>query len=111
MIAITDRDHARREIAAAGLTSFNVTDEQILLLMGCLRKVFMVAPNYQGTMRLKSRKVTRFLEMKTNSWERRECVSFNTDGFIGFAGWADDKNIQPILKAVGMWLDCLKGGE
>jgi hypothetical protein len=46
--------------------------------------------------------------MKTNNWDKRECVSFNTDGFIGFAGWADNNNIIPILNAVGLWVDLIK---
>jgi len=28
----------------------------------------------------------------------REAVSFNPDGFIGFAGWASAGNIDPIIK-------------
>lgn len=112
MIIPTNRDHARNLIAEQGITPLNVSEHQISVLMSCLRRAFKSAPNYKGSMRLKNRKVTKFLEMKTNQWERRECVSFNSDGFIGFAGWADDKNIQPILKAVGMWVEQLrKGGE
>jgi len=29
----------------------------------------------------------------------RECISFNKDGFIGFAGWASSENTAPILEA------------
>lgn len=29
----------------------------------------------------------------------RECISFNKDGFIGFAGWASSTNTEPILEA------------
>ena len=35
----------------------------------------------------------------------RECISFNPGGFIGFAGWADDRNVQPILKAFDKWMN------
>lgn len=34
----------------------------------------------------------------------REAVSFNEDGFIGFCGWADDKNSKPFLKAFHAWM-------
>lgn len=34
----------------------------------------------------------------------REAISFNEDGYIGFAGWADDTNIQPFLRAFMRWL-------
>ena len=37
-------------------------------------------------------------------WSGREAVSFNPDGFIGFCGWADTQNSQPILSAFMEWL-------
>lgn len=39
--------------------------------------------------------------------EAREAIAFNPCGFIGFAGWADDKNIQPFVKAFHVWMDWL----
>ena len=41
-------------------------------------------------------------------YTRRECISFNKDGFIGFAGWADDGNSNPIRRAFLEWCDILK---
>jgi len=35
----------------------------------------------------------------------RECISFNRDGFIGFCGWADSTNTEPIIKAFIKWCD------
>ena len=32
-------------------------------------------------------------------WNGREAVSFNSDGFIGFCGWADSQNSQPFYRA------------
>lgn len=44
-----------------------------------------------------------------------EAISFNSDGFIGFCGWADDKNSIPFLVAfyrwVNEWLDNSFGGH
>ena len=34
----------------------------------------------------------------------REAISFNSDGFIGFCGWADTQNSQPFLNAFRRWL-------
>lgn len=34
----------------------------------------------------------------------REAISFNGDGFIGIAGWADSKNVQPFLRAFYRWV-------
>jgi len=60
--------------------------------------------------------VTFFIEVKGYiddgrkfvHFKRREAISFNCDGFIGFAGWADSTNVQPILRAFVRWLDSLE---
>lgn len=39
----------------------------------------------------------------------REAVSFNADGFIGIAGWADDTNVQPFLRALMRWAQRVDG--
>ncbi|MCS0459491.1 hypothetical protein [Rhizobium favelukesii] len=41
---------------------------------------------------------------KSYYFNKREAVSFNPDGFIGFAGWADENNVQPILTAFCRWV-------
>jgi hypothetical protein len=38
----------------------------------------------------------------------REAITFNEDGFIGFAGWADSDNVQPFIDAFLMWCDMMK---
>ena len=35
----------------------------------------------------------------------REAISFKRDGFIGFAGWASDKNVKPFVSAFMEWVD------
>lgn len=42
-------------------------------------------------------------------FEEREAISFNGDGFIGFAGWADKTNVQPFLSAFIKWCDEVVG--
>lgn len=45
-----------------------------------------------------------YLRVDGRYWQGREAVSFNADGFIGIAGWADDNNVQPFLRAFAIWL-------
>lgn len=45
-----------------------------------------------------------FLRVSGFYFSDREAISFNKDGFIGFAGWADDVNVQPFLRAFMRWL-------
>jgi len=37
----------------------------------------------------------------------REGITFNQDGFIGFAGWASGSNLKPFVIAFEKWLDWL----
>ena len=41
-------------------------------------------------------------------FQKREAVTFNPDGFIGFAGWADDENVKPIVGGFIEWCMDLK---
>jgi hypothetical protein len=50
-----------------------------------------------------------FLFVNSDNFTRRECISFNTDGFIGFAGWADDTNVKPMIEAFVDWCDYMAG--
>ena len=52
-----------------------------------------------------------FLYVNSHYFTRRECISFNSDGFIGFAGWADQGNTNPILRAFLKWCDYLEESE
>lgn len=45
-----------------------------------------------------------FLRVDGGYFSGREAISFNSDGFIGFAGWADDCNVQPFLRAFVNWV-------
>ena len=46
-----------------------------------------------------------FLYVNSHYFTRREAISFNADGYIGFAGWADQGNTNPILRAFLKWCD------
>lgn len=35
----------------------------------------------------------------------REAVTFNPDGFIGIAGWADGTNVKPFIRGLVRWAD------
>ena len=35
----------------------------------------------------------------------RQCVTFEPDGFVWFAGWSDDTNLQPIIRGFLSWID------
>lgn len=46
-----------------------------------------------------------YLRVDGPYFTNREAISFNADGFIGFAGWASDKNVKPFISAFAEWVD------
>ena len=48
------------------------------------------------------------IKCKADYFDDREAVSFNRDGFIGFAGWASSGNVKPILDGFIKWIKELK---
>lgn len=101
------RDKVRQAIKSAGITTDNVTAEQLASLHSHIDKAMIESGCYNGTMRMNSGGIKDlwFMSCRTEQWKSREAVSFNCDGFIGFAGWAaDDNNVQPILEGVVNWV-------
>lgn len=120
MIAPTTRDGAR-ELFASKLSYEQITVNDIRALEGflaieyaqhelngvhmemhpCYRKKYEpeinLADNKPG---IKS----AFLRVSGFYFSGREAISFNEDGFIRFAGWADDTNVQPFLRAFSKWV-------
>lgn len=48
------------------------------------------------------------LKCKSHYFEKRQCVTFEGNGFVGFAGWSDEHNVQPILSAFANWVEWMK---
>ena len=120
MIAPTTRDGAR-ELFASKLSYEQITTNDIRALEGflaieyaqherngehmemhpCYRKKHQPQINLaDGGRGIKS----AFLRVSGFYFSGREAISFNEDGFIGFAGWADDTNVQPFLRAFHKWV-------
>ena len=123
--AVCSNSEARQYFNDKGLTYEDITEGDILALIMMLNKELKTAnkecETSVGTMYL-SRKVNMkrktngsliccYLYMNSHYFTRRECISFNYDGFIGFAGWADQGNTNPILRAFLKWCDYLAESE
>ena len=123
--AVCSTNEAREYFKNCGLTYDDITEGDILTLVMLLNKEIKksnkVGETSVNTMSL-SKKIVFvnspkqtmkrcFLYMNSHYFTKRECISFNEDGFIGFAGWADQGNTNPILRAFLAWCDVLKAGE
>lgn len=106
IIEIKNNDEARDLIAGKGITSDNVTLAQLKLLHAELVSSLNSSDCYEGTYAMNPiGKNEKYMTCRCKEWDSREAVSFNSDGFIGFAGWASTTNAKPILDAVKNWLN------
>ena len=119
---VCTNDRAREYFAESGLTYNDVTEGDILVLVMLLNKHIKKAVKDHETS-VESIYLSKKIDMKKRSdgsiiccylyvnshyFTKRECISFNRGGFIGFAGWADQGNTNPILRAFLEWCDYLK---
>lgn len=108
----TMRNEARDAFKAAGLTYDALTPDAMQRLRNIINARMESSGLIQGSFRCKQRgivkdtKLGRYGELRCKAYyfDDREAVTFNTDGFIGFAGWADNTNVQPILEGFKAWV-------
>ena len=121
MNEVCTREEAREYFKNKGLGYGDVTegDIQVLLMMlnNELKKsnasgetsVSTIHLSQKVDMKKKSNGTIKscFTYLNSHYFTRRECISFNEDGFIGFAGWADIGNKNPLMRAFLAWCDYL----
>lgn len=105
------RDEAREVFARSGMTYAMLNVPLLRDLRKRMDLRMKAAGLIKGTFRMRRscafKPGDRFfagLRCKSYYFEDREAVSFNPDGFIGFAGWADDQNIQPVVAGFKDWV-------
>lgn len=125
---VCTNNEAREYFKEKNLSYADINEGDILVLIMMLQKEIKKS-NKDGETSVSSMYLSRKVDMKKKSngsiiycylymnshyFTRREAISFNTDGFIGFAGWADQGNTNPLLRAFLKWCDYLadqKEGE
>lgn len=108
------RDEARAYFYKSGMTYSEVYEGDILALVMLLNK-HLKKSETNLYLSKKIRMVKRwngtikycYLFVNGDYFKERECISFNDGGFIGFAGWASDKNVEPIIQAFLEWCNYL----
>ena len=115
------RDAFNRELTYADLGATDIRALQGFVAVECARhdreldrrgkSLMLMQPSYRKKyepriVASKERKgiYEAYLRVDGRYWQGREAVSFNGDGFIGIAGWADDNNVQPFLRGFMRWL-------
>lgn len=104
----TTNDEARAAIAAAGITTETINIMQIRVLWSFISREMKHSNCFNGCYKMDELTNFKYLTCSSDYFEGREAVSFNDDGFIGFAGWASSSNAQPILDGVAKWLESME---
>ncbi len=107
------RDDARAHWAASGLGYDVLTEESLERLRAKIDASLLASGLMDSTFRarepatLNDQPGNRWADIRCSAYyfEDRQAVTFESDGFVGFAGWADDTNVQPILSAFVAWVD------
>jgi hypothetical protein len=107
------RDAARALFADAGLGYDVLTRENLQRLRTLINERMRASRLINGTYRCRQR-ASLILKNGTPHWAAlrcnafyfydREAVTFNPNGFLGFAGWAADDNVRPVLDGFADWV-------
>lgn len=123
--AVCTTNEAREYFKNKGLTYDSISEGDILILSMMLEKELKKS-NKTGETSVSSMTLSKkidmkkktnghiiccFLYMNSHYFTQREAISFDHDGFIGFAGWADIGNRNPLLRGFLKWCDYLAEGE
>jgi hypothetical protein len=108
------RDGARATFAASGLDyGTALTKPNLVRLAAYIDQAMVASGAVRGSLRMRrslnlrrrdGRIVGASLRCKGFYFDDREAVTFNEDGFVGFAGWADDTNVRPVVAGFSKWL-------
>lgn len=110
------RNEAREAFKSAGLTYSVLTRGNVARLRDIIGGELQRSGLIRGTYKVRSMSVSRdgtYAEVtcRTYYFSKREAVTFNPDGFIGLAGWADDENATPIIAGFIKWVAEMKGAS
>ena len=98
----------RELFARSGLAYSVLSPQSMRSLRAKINERMIASGVMKGTLRCRQRVTVRDgyaeIRCKASYFDNREAITFNTDGFIGFAGWADNENVQPILQGFTDWV-------
>lgn len=104
---------ARAAFKDAGLTYNDLTLPRMYKLRDILDRHLRESMLMNGTFRTHKGVVLKFLPngiygavtCRSDYFKDREGVTFNPEGFIGFAGWSDHINIVPVVSGFREWIE------
>jgi hypothetical protein len=106
-------DEVRQLLVEKGITISTVTAAQLETLHDMLDEKLKASGCFRDTYKMNPKHKTidmRYMTCSSDYFDDREAVSFNSDGFIGFAGWSSETNVKPILETVVEWAERVMAG-
>jgi len=106
------REMARAVWAGTGLQLADLSASDLGTLRGRLDRELRASDLIRGSFRMHprvrtvshgGRLRTADLRCRSDYFEERQAITFEESGFVGFAGWADEVNVQPVLIAFTSW--------
>ena len=112
---MVSRDLARECFNLYGLTYQDIGKRELNILIKLLNKHIsnfnscMLMIKEPNNIVLDKNNKIKFAELRVKGdyFDDREAITFNEDGWIGFAGWADMENIRPFIMAFVEWCSYL----
>lgn len=105
---VTTRNGVRELLAHCQMSQ--PTNDQLVMLHGHIARQLIEYAGMRDTLRVgKIKKKARSIACDAYYFDDRQGVTFERDGFVGIAGWADDSNVQPFLRALVAWAKEVSG--
>ena len=113
------RSRARKRFADSGLSYNDIFDHKEIINNEIQKELDKHSVNGGLRMVLHKKNAYRFIKETRNIecyfifvngpyFKKREAVSCNPEGFVGFAGWASDGNVAPFVNGFCTALDAIK---
>lgn len=106
------RDHVREAFGKSAAKAAPITFERMRSLRNHINAEMLKDGLMDGTFHMAHPSRIKVhgddcaeLRCVSHYFQDREAVTFNAGGFVGFAGWADEYNVQPILRGFVAWMD------
>lgn len=116
-------EQARKYFEDSGLTYNDIEEVDFAVLLILLKKHMHRANKYNitsvdmrvsrivnGRFKTNGQLIECYLFVNSHYFKKREAISFNKNGFIGFCGWAGGRNHEPFINAFIEWVDTIKLG-
>ncbi len=112
-------EEAREYFKSKNLSYSDIMEGDLLTLIILINRYLKIHRKEHKDMKLTLSRITHlklsndrsmkefYLYANGSYFNKREAISFNDNGWIGFAGWASSCNTEPFINAFKKWCDIL----